>query len=280
MPFPPPPPFEVVYDVRSTTWIDGRLMRRDGRDRGWLVGEVVPSGFEAYARIFHPARVRVTRKGGPEEWAPLRWAEIAAHRGKVAHPRMQIESLIGNPDAFDYEHWRTLGGDQEWFPPYETLEESECLALAQILRAFTDSSRPVWFWLWDGYGDMSEEEIRAVPRAMIYPGEPIWLPGVEPPRLAQSAFRHYLVFRGTLPGLPTWFRWRSESPNYWYPDDRAWIVATEIDGFSTFVGGTRSAIEATLASPLLELLPCELSDRHDAWGDEVNGDPRPPETRW
>jgi hypothetical protein len=93
------------------------------------------------------------------------------------------------------------------------------------------------------------------------------------------ALRHYLVFRGPLSGLPAWFEWRSESPNYWYPDDRAWVVATEVDGFSSYVGGTRSCVEAVLASPLLEVLPCELSDRHDDWGDAINGDPRSPDKR-
>ena len=94
--------------------------------------------------------------------------------------------------------------------------------------------------------------------------------------VAQLAFRHYLVFRGPLAALPTWFGWREESPNYWYPDDRAWIVVTEIDGFSTFVGGTRPCVDAVLASPLLECLPCSLDDRLDIGSDELNGDPRPP----
>jgi hypothetical protein len=268
--YPPPPPFEAVPDVNATTWIDDRLMHRDRRAPGWLVGELVPSGFEAYARIFHRA-TRMRRAEQPDEWVTLRWAEIAERRGKVVHPRMQIESLIDNPDAFDYDHWRALGAEEEWFPPEETLEEVEGLALGTILSGFTASTQPAWFWLWDGYGDMGEE-IRDLSRAMIHPGQVIRLRASSP--LTQTALRHYLVFRGPLSGLPAWFEWRSESPNYWYPDDRAWVVATEIDGFSTFVGGTRSCVEAVLASPLLEVLPCELSDRHDAWSDEINGDPR------
>ena len=64
---------------------------------------------------------------GPKREAPS-YRRIAERRGKIVHPGMQIESLIDNPDAFDYDHWRALGGDEEWFPPDETLEEAECLA--------------------------------------------------------------------------------------------------------------------------------------------------------
>jgi hypothetical protein len=273
--FPPPAPFEVVHDVRSTTWIDERLMRRDRRSPGWVVGQILPSGFDAYARIFHRVLevVRATRT--ETEWVTVRWAEIAERLGKVAHPRMQIESLIDHRDVFDNEHWKSISWRGQLFPPYEWLEDVECLALADVLREHTSATASAWFWLWDGYGDMGDE-IRDVSRAMIGPGPTMRLPGTSPPVVAQLAFRHYLVFRGPLAGLSTWFGWREESPNYWYPDDRAWVVVTEIDGFSTFVGGTRSCIDAVLASSLLESMPCSLADRLDIGSDDINGDPRPP----
>ena len=40
----------------------------------------------------------------------------------------------------------------------------------------------------------------------------------------------------------------------WWPADRAWFVATEIDSFSTYVGGSQAAIDAVLASPNLEAI--------------------------
>jgi hypothetical protein len=36
-----------------------------------------------------------------------------------------------------------------------------------------------------------------------------------------------------------WF----QSPNVWWPDDRAWLVHTEIDYHSTYVGGSRGLVE-------------------------------------
>ncbi len=267
--FPPPQPFIVETDVAATSWIDEGLLPFRRQSEGVLVGEIVPSGFEAYARVFHPAR----RFFGSsiEQSVTLRWSEMAAARGKTVHPEMQIEALIDNANAFDYEHWKAISsGGGEWFPPQECLEETEALALAGLLRPFTTTPDDAWFMLWDGYGDLGRDT-DSVPRAMIHPdrsdapvGELLHGTG---------ALRHYLVFRGPLDALTTWFRWRMEGPNYWCPNDRAWIVASEIDGFSTYVGASRSCIEQVLASPLLEALPTALNRRFDAWGDTINGPP-------
>ena len=45
-----------MFDVEPTTWIDDWLQPWGRVNEGVLVGEIVPSGFEAYARVFHPAR--------------------------------------------------------------------------------------------------------------------------------------------------------------------------------------------------------------------------------
>lgn len=268
--FPPPAPFVPSFDIDEITWIDEHLQPWGRVEGGVLVGELVPSGFEAYARIFHPGRRFFARD--PEQSVPLRWSEVAEARGKTVHPEMQIEALIDSPDGFDYDHWRAISsGGGEWFPPYETLEATECLALAFILGAFTASPIDAWFMLWDGYGDLGPA-IDAVPRGMIHPdrsGNPL------PPELVAHtpALRHYLVFRAPLDGLAEWFRWSGDAPNYWWPSDRSWIVVTEIDGFTTYVGGTRECVDEVLASPFLEGLPSSLEHRFDVRGDTVNGWP-------
>jgi hypothetical protein len=40
----------------------------------------------------------------------------------------------------------------------------------------------------------------------------------------------------------------------WWPSDRAWFVATEVDGFSTYAGGSQAAIDDVLASSELEAI--------------------------
>lgn len=187
------------------------------------------------------------------------------------HPEVQLQALIDNRDEFDYDHWRAIStGGGEWFPPYEWLEETEALALVSLLRAFTAKPDDAWFMLWDGFGDMQGSSIEGLPRGTIHrapdpPDVPAELVG------RTWAYRHYLVFRGPLDAISTWFEWRSEGPNYLWPEDRTWIVATEIDGFSTYVGGPKECIDDVLASPLLEALPCRLTDRFDGIGDPING---------
>jgi hypothetical protein len=55
--------------------------------------------------------------------------------------------------------------------------------------------------------------------------------------------------------------WLHPSPNLWWPDDRAWVVATEVDFAWTYVGGTRDLAEAVLGEPRLEVLPATLADK-------------------
>ncbi len=265
--FPPPPPFEVWSDVAPTMWINDALQPQGRVENAVLVGEIVPSGFEAYARIFHPGR-RVFGHS-IEQTVALRWSEIASERAKTIHPEMQIEALIDAPDAFDYDHWKAIStGGGEWLPPHKWLEETEALALAELLRPHSESTADAWFMLWDGYGDLGPG-IDGIPRGVIHlirTGPPVRAEWVE----GTWALRHYLMMRGPLDSLSDWFGWRMEGPNYWWPDDRAWIVATEIDGFSTSVGGSQECADAVLNSPLLEALPSALGHRFDTRGDSLN----------
>jgi hypothetical protein len=50
--------------------------------------------------------------------------------------------------------------------------------------------------------------------------------------------------------LPTPLEWRCAS--LWWPADRAWLVATGIDGYLTYVSGSRAAIDAVLAAHALD----------------------------
>jgi hypothetical protein len=267
--FPPPPPFRLEPGVEATDWLDPRLDQR--REFPPVVGFIVPSGFEGYARLLHPARRFLGRS--MEQSTPLRWSEIAEARGKTIHPEVQLQALIDNRDEFDYEHWKAIStGGGEWFPPYEWLEETEALALVSLLRPFTTTADDAWFMLWDGYGDLGRA-IDDLPRGTIHrvpdpPNVPAELVG------RTWAFRHYLVFRGPLNAMSTWFEWRTEAPNYLWPDDRAWIVATEIDGFSTYVGAPKNCINRILASPLLEAVPSDVTHRFDGIGDPINDAPR------
>lgn len=58
--------------------------------------------------------------------------------------------------------------------------------------------------------------------------------------------------------------------NLFWPGDRAWCVATEIDLDSTYVGGSVELIADLLADPRLEAFPAEVTDDVTAGSDEIN----------
>jgi hypothetical protein len=62
--------------------------------------------------------------------------------------------------------------------------------------------------------------------------------------------------------------WRS--PNLWWPDDRAWCVATEVDLVSTYIGGSRRCVQAIVDHPRLEATAVEPSDGIAYDGDAIN----------
>ena len=86
--------------------------------------------------------------------------------------------------------------------------------------------------------------------------------------------RDYLLRRGPIEAasaLSSGHRSAPEvSPNLWWPDDRAWFVATEIDYMWTYVGGPQEVIDAVLADPRLEALPARLDHSPFYDGDTLN----------
>src|SRR3712207_3800784 len=62
-----------------------------------------------------------------------------------------------------------------------------------------------------------------------------------------------------------------QSANLWWPADRAWLVVTDIDLRSTYVGGSAACIADLLATPGLEAAPATPHDRVNA--DPINPSP-------
>ncbi len=62
------------------------------RDFDHTIGSLVPPVFEAYARVFHPAR----RQGEAGADVEVPWAEVAAFNGRHAHAGMQWTAIIGS----------------------------------------------------------------------------------------------------------------------------------------------------------------------------------------
>jgi hypothetical protein len=73
-----------VTDLSPADWIVAGV----GRDEG--VGSLLPAGFEAYARVLHPAAV-----GDGGGLRAVTWAEVAQANKRRLHRLVQFDALIG-----------------------------------------------------------------------------------------------------------------------------------------------------------------------------------------
>jgi hypothetical protein len=164
-------------------------------------------------------------------------------------------------------HWITLPeGDPDEEPPWNSqspwtgsLDPHDAGALAEVLRRHTAAADDCWFCYWDGYG--WDRKV-----AFTFPGEPGGpMPDPIPaevragPRVTQP-HRSYLLCSGPIEGALAFVETERQTPNIWWPADRSWCVATEIDMPWTYVGGSRSLIDDLLGAPMLETLPVEPGD--------------------
>src|SRR5690348_10898904 len=124
-------------DVQAADWIRDRL-HPFAQD----VGSVVPTGFDAYARIFHPAWRR-----GDGDQIEVRWSEVAAWSGRAVHPEMQFHSIaVPAPGR--------QSGPAPWSfgPRLGVLPVRLVGAMVGMLARHTSTPDSCWFCLWDGYG--------------------------------------------------------------------------------------------------------------------------------
>ncbi len=222
------------------------------------VGSVVPTGFDAYTRIFHPAWRR-----GDGDQTEVRWSEVAAWSGKTVHAEMQFHSI-----AVPLPGRNTGLRPWSWEPRLAVLPRHQTNALIRLLATYTSTPEDCWFCLWEGYGYLTGG--RAV--AYLWAGKPGTSrpPPPPPPKLKKSRVRlpgrDYLLFTGAVAQGESW----DDGPNLWWPGDRSWCVASEIDLPYTYVGGSSDLIGEILAHPLLEALPATIAQRITANSDVIN----------
>ena len=237
-----PDGLEFVEDVSAASWVADSLS-----DFGTL-RSMLPDGLEAYARVFHPAYV------DGDEARPVRWSTVASWTGKTAHPLMQFNYIAGLGSSI-----RDMYKDPPWgsHPRDGSIPEAECRALVETLRGFTATPSNCYFCLWEGYGNIDTR---------LYPDDSrVRAPG-----------RDYLLFRGPLDAIMAFidrdgaFPFWGDSPNIWWPEDRAWCVATDIDLYDTYVGGGRECVGAVLNNPKLEALPTTIDAALHLDSDTIN----------
>ena len=235
---------ELMEDISQARWVEERL--RPWHTRGAVetrVGSIVPEGFAAYARVFHPAELRADR--GHE---PVRWSTVASWTGRTVHPQMQFERIANLSEPYQDPPWGS-------YPRYGCLPPEECRTIAEVLGEFTSTPDRCYFCVWEGWGFLDPGLYKNASRLRV--------PG-----------RGYLLFRGPLDAIMSFLdqipRGWSQSPSIWWPDDRAWCVATEIDFSDTYVGGSDACIERILSCRDLEALLITTEARVDSGGDTIN----------
>ena len=253
-------------DVSAADWIVARV-----GPFGSGVGALVPHGFEAYARILHPAW-----EAGD---SPVTWAQVAAWSGRAIHSRVQFEA-VARPAAgagITAAPWQGA-------PETGTLPPGLLSALCDVLAAHTETAGRCWFAVWDGYGRVPGPDAAVASAA---PGGAAGEPSGEPaaPRFLPPQFppgvtslpevllpeRPYLLLEGPLDaagelGMTLY----DQSPSLFWPDDHAWLVATDVDLDSTYLGGPAALVRDLLADGRLEAVPASVTDPVWAGSDDVN----------
>lgn len=255
----------VVDGSEICDWLRANL----SDDRG-TVGNVVPPFYPAYCRILHPVHGR--------DGTTLRWDEIPVPMGRVVHPLVQWESLVGSAST----------SLLDLFPPRRGRLPPD--AFTELCAILMDEHRQVeWlfaFWLgwaWSaplrGADDQDHEAHTGAAAETVHLGSSVLstndlrrpvcdLGGGREYRVMRAAAETGYSFgdpRGPWGGLST--------PNMLWPDDRSWFVGTEIDFDSTIVGGPEPLVERLLSCRMLETWRVEDDSVLRQDGDVVN--PRP-----
>ncbi len=235
---------EFLDDTSAAGWIEERLWswRTASSGEGARVGSLVPEGFSAYARVFHPAKVRA--KDGD---LPVRWSTVAGWNGRTVHPQMQFWRIANLSEPHNRAPtWGSV--------PEEAWSSSEGFrAIAEALGEFTSTRNRCYCCVWEGFGYFDSR---------LYGSARVRVP-----------HRDHLLFSGHIDAVISileqqipWY----QSPNIWWPEDRSWCVATDLYSDSTYIGGTDECIERIVDCPEIEVLPTQIDARIDSRGDTIN----------
>lgn len=162
---------EWTGDVSTGDWIRQRL--DDGLSPS--MHGVVPRGFPAYVRVFHPAtRSRPVGQDWPPlplerhraawdaladveiDTVPARWADAAASFGTTMHPLAQWHALVTRPgdDPNEWQQTHSPDGWQYHAPLEGGLDAGALTAVASRLASHTTTPDDGNVALWEGWGGL------------------------------------------------------------------------------------------------------------------------------
>ena len=136
-----PPGFKPRDDLSPAEWIGPRLLPW-GAEMGTPVTSIVPVGYDAYVRVFHPASA-----AGADH--AVTWQEVADWSGGTFHPLAQFDAMADpvrpdpGPPPFDSA------------PSVGRLPHAICEVLVRELARLTETPSACYFAIWDGDGILS-----------------------------------------------------------------------------------------------------------------------------
>jgi hypothetical protein len=230
----------VEPDVSVGIWISSARRRAEPG----TVAALLPAGFEAYARVLHPA----VRYAGDDD-VEVSWAEVAEHNGTLTHPLVQWHTVTGSWERHSSGSQASIWDDG---PAEGHLPVAVAGRLVPVLARHTRTPQDCVFGRWDGYGD---------------------LPGPDsPPRLLLRGGTDLVLVRGAVTDAVRNLapEPHEQSATLWWPADRAWCVVTELDATSTYIGGTAACIEELLDVHGVEAFQARTDDPTSPAADVVN----------
>lgn len=221
-------------------YADWWLEQLDDWHPGLPVGCFVPRSLPAVCRLLHPWQDQADRL--------VRWNDVvavtdAADRAELA--RRVSGARYGKETPVNTA---ALGEPREG-----QLDLHSATPLIGTLARATTTPDDVFFAVWNGWGDIP----------------PTRFPGAA--QLDTPARGHFLL-RGPLEGALTSVSASSVGPDpvsgIWWPEDRAWLVHTEVDFDWTFIAGTKTLMQDLGRHRALEV----MVTTHDAPANQLDPD--------
>lgn len=238
---------------------------------------------------------------------PATWAETATAFGTTLHPLAQWRRIVRTPPEEDWSVRIAPDGREFTSPEEGVLDPALFAAIARHLAAHTATPDAGVAAIWEGWGGLVGFFGESPSHAFLQIGadpahermlqqsihdrfnnpfrKPTWQPGIlsdeisKSPRLELPG-REYVTFVAGASTFtdPAWIAdapWAdsagAQHPNLLWPEDRAWVMVSEIDFDSTVIAGSTALIDALVADPALEVFAI-AEDADLTWdGDEVNG---------
>jgi hypothetical protein len=188
---------------------------------------------------------------------------------KVAHPAMEWTAITGS-----YEF--SWGGEQhgiwEQVPARGSLPQRVARAVCETLIDFTTTPDRCWCAVWEGHADLiglrsdqSRPRLALPHRSMLLAEGPM------------SAVPETSFSDPVPSSSPERDRWRAvyryRSPSLWWPDDRAWCVASDVDLQTTLVGASSDCIDRLVSDSRLEAMRVTADQWVTVEADSVNPTP-------